>query len=242
MCKGRGWIFYEDEQGYEWQKECDCGTLRKIRMDARLRFANLPPLYKDFRLKNISLSVYRNPESKQIMKSSCAAIKYWLEHFDEMYKSGKGLYLASDTKGSGKTMMVACIANEIICEKNKSVKFATSMQIINEIKGTWDKSSNQSESELLGELVTSDILIIDDFGTERTRDWISEVFYSIINGRYVDNKMTIFTSNMSIDNLEYDERITNRIKEKCYIIPFPEESVREEIARQNTEELKSIFK
>lgn len=211
-------------------------------MESKLRFANVPTAFKDYRLKEFNLSVY-SPQAKNIMKLSCKAIKTWLDRYEEMKAQGQGLYLFSGTKGNGKTMMSACIANELIYEKHEHVKFATSMQILNEIKATWNRDSTEfnSESQLLASLVTADVLIIDDFGTEKARDWVSEAFYSIINGRYVDKKVTIYTSNMSLNNLDYDERITNRIKERVYEIPFPEESVREAIAKKKQEEfIKSI--
>lgn len=223
-----------------WQKECSCGLIQRERMESRLRFASIPEAYKNIRKDSIK-NVYQKPESKKAMMALCTAIKYWIEHFDEMNREGKGLYLYSATKGSGKTMFAAYIANEIMYEKKKMVKFATSVQIINEIKSTWNKSSDTTTSKLLDDLVNAEVLVIDDFGTEKAKDWISEVFYSIINGRYVDKKITIFTSNMSIDSLEYDERITNRIKERNFVIPFPEESVREHIAQQNNEEIKNII-
>ena len=210
-------------------------------MTARLKFANIPEAYKNVRKDSIK-NVYQKPESKKAMVAICTAIKYWLEHFDEMFEKGKGLYLYSGTKGSGKTMFAAYIANELIYEKKKTVKFATSVQIINEIKSTWNRDSDTSTNQLLDDLIKAEILIIDDFGTEKAKDWISEAFYSIINGRYSDMKITIFTSNMSIGNLDYDKRITNRIMERNYIIPFPEESVRELIAQGNNEELKNIIK
>ena len=111
------------------------------------------------------------------------------------------------------------------------------MQILNEIKSSWGKDNNMSESRLLDDLANTEILIIDDFGTEQVKDWISERFYQIINSRYVDKKVTIFTSNLPLDELQYDERITNRIKERTFRIPFPEESVRDIIAEKNMKEL-----
>lgn len=86
-------------------------------------------------------------------------------------------------------------------------------------------------------LTYADILIIDDFGAESGKDWINEKFYGIINGRYVDKKTTIFTSNYPISQLKYDDRITNRILERSLEIPFPEESVREHIADAMKQEL-----
>ncbi len=80
--------------------------------------------------------------------------------------------------------------------------------------------------------------VIDDFGTENAKDWKNEKFYSIINGRYVEKKITIFTSNFSLDDLSYDDRIINRIKERVLQIPFPEESIRETLAKKLKEELR----
>ena len=155
-----------------------------------------------------------------------------------------GLYLYSGIKGSGKTRMAVSIANELIYEKQIQVKFATSLQILYEIKASWDKQDREcSESKLLDFLSTTKVLIIDDFGVENSeRDWIKEKFYHIINTRYVDNKITIFTSNSSLESLRYDERITNRIKERAYQIPFPDESVRDIIARDNMRELAEMIR
>lgn len=238
-CNGTGLIFYEDENGYRFQRECECGLIENERMASRLRFANLPEIYRTVRLKDTKTDCFRNPDERKRFSTACKMVKYYLDHFDDMHEKGMGLYMFSKTKGSGKTRMMAGIANELMHERNIKVKFATSMQILDEIKATWDKSSGEftSEHSLLDALVTTDVLAIDDFGTEKTRDWVSEKFYSIINGRYIDGKVTLFTSNMSLSDLKYDDRITNRIKERTYEIPFPEESVREFISENNLNDL-----
>ena len=83
----------------------------------------------------------------------------------------------------------------------------------------------------------TEILIIDDFGTEQVAPWIDDRFYQIINDRYINKKVTIFTSNSKLEKLPYDDRITNRIKETTYQIQFPEESIRGYIADKNTQEM-----
>lgn len=244
LCKDKGWILYEDEDGSWYQKECSCGLISRQRLESQLRFANVPESFRDKRLKGFSLSTYQRPESKACMVNSCKAIKYYLDNLDNMKKSGNGLYLFSTTRGTGKTHMAACIANELIYEKHISVKFATSMQILDEIKATYGNNHGKeyAENELLDALITAEVLIVDDFGAEKVRDWANEKFYNIINGRYVAKKITIFTSNMNLNDLTYDERITNRIKERCYLIPFPEESIRDHIASQLAEEMKEAIK
>ena len=61
--------------------------------------------------------------------------------------------------------------------------------------------------------------------------------YQIINERYINQKVTIYTSNDPLDKLSYDDLITNRIKERTYQIAFPEESVRDHIAERMQEEI-----
>ena len=87
----------------------------------------------------------------------------------------------------------------------------------------------------------TEVLMIDDFGIERIKDWIEEKLYRIINARYINRRITSFTSNMPIDRLEYDDRITNRIKERSYPLVFPGESVRDYIAEDNLRRLKDAM-
>lgn len=236
LCNGSGWIYWRDEEGREYGKRCECGLVERQIMEYKLQFASIPEAFKDLNLRSFRLGVYQREDSRRIIKDTCAAIKYYLDHLDDMRERGMGLYLYSGTKGSGKTRMAASIANELIHVYRMQVKFAGSMQIVNEIKATWDDRT-RSESDLLRALSTVQVLIIDDFGTELPKDWIGERFYSIINGRYQDKLITFFTSNMSLPDLRYDDRITNRIRERTFQLPFPEESVREQIAEHNQKAL-----
>lgn len=234
-CGGSGWIYYT-ENGYEFGKKCDCWD--KMVASRRLQFAELPEVFKDVKLSSFNLQIYRTIESRNLIAVAAKSVKYYLDNFEAMKTDGMGLYLHSATKGSGKTRMAVGIANELL--KNHQVKFAGSTTIIKEIKRTWNKKPNEdgdTESQLLDSLAAVDVLIIDDFGTETPTGWVNDKFYQIINDRYVARKVTIFTSNSALKQLEYDDRITNRINERTYQIAFPEESVRDYIAEKNNQEL-----
>lgn len=235
---------YMDDGGQGTCKPCRKGCYQKLIMNSRISFANIPESFKDTRIDGFKADIYSTQNNRNKAVSALKAIKYWLHHFETMKQRGMGLYLYSNVKGSGKTRMAVSIANELIYDKQIRVKFATSLQILNEIKASWDRQGGDySESKLLDFLSTTKVLIIDDFGVENSeRDWIREKFYHIINTRYVDNKVTIFTSNSSLESLRYDERITNRIKERTYQIPFPDESVRDIIARDNMRELAEMIR
>lgn len=242
ICGGYGRIIVEDG-GQGTVVECECGIWQKQISESRLRFANIPETFKEIRLNSFDINAYSIADNRNKAEIALKCAKYWMSEFEALKERGMGLYLYSKTKGSGKTRMAVSIANELMHEKGCQVKFCTSLQILNEIKATWDKQSSGGEGKLLDFLSTSEILIIDDFGTEQSdKPWINERFYQIINNRYVDKKITIFTSNERLDLLKYDDRITNRIKERVFQVPFPEESVRDIIAKENMKELVNALK
>lgn len=242
-CHGSGYELVVDEDGIEYGQECRCGILKRRKHDLLLKFADIPAGYEDVRLENFQKKVYQNAESRKSITEAAQAVKYWFDNLETMLSRGIGLYFYSHTKGSGKTRLAISIANELIEKHNIQVKFSTSIRILDEIKRTWDNREAGNESELLSSLSQIDLLIIDDFGTEQIKGWVNEKFYSIINERYIEYKPTIFTSNMRLDDLRYDERITSRIKERAIQIPIPEESVRNHLADQlRMDMVSSIFK
>ena len=235
-CKGKGVEWYT-LNGLDYARDCDCGAAELKKLNLKLSFADIPQAFVDVRLNSFRSSVYQTEQGKNRIKIVVNTVKYWLQNLEKMKQDGIGLYINSGTKGSGKTRLAVSIANELIYEHGMSVKFATSMKIINEIRATWDNDSEYSESELLNQLSRAQVLIIDDFGTEQAKAWINEKFYSIINERYINKKITIFTSNYALSDLQCDERITNRIEEMTLPVVFPEESVRVQIANKNKREM-----
>lgn len=235
-CKGKGIEWYEKD-GLEYARDCDCGIVEQRKLATKLNFADIPKAFEGVRLNNFDSSIYQSDQGKKRIRIVMNTAKYWLDNLEKMKQEGIGLYINSGTKGSGKTRLAVSIANELIYEHRMSVKFATSMKIINEIKATWESDSEYTESELLNQLSRAQVLIIDDFGTEQAKPWINEKFYSVINERYINKKLTIFTSNYALPDLQCDERITNRIEEMTLPVVFPEESVRVLIANKNKRDM-----
>lgn len=227
-CHGTG--IYSWKEGDTWYGgECPCGIRKKTILQNQLKFAEIPETFRNSNFGDLKSSVYLNTESRKVFSQAAKAINYWVSNISEMQGNGIGLYIFSNTKGSGKTLTACSLADELMRKHQKLVKFTTSLRILDEIKSAWGEKGN-AEGKLIDDLSRAEILIIDDFGADSGKDWINERFYSIINGRYVEKKVTIFTSNCQISELKYDERITNRILERSLQIPFPEESVREHMA------------
>jgi DNA replication protein DnaC len=88
--------------------------------------------------------------------------------------------------------------------------------VLHEIRETFEK--NRSHIQLLDRLIAVDLLHIDDVGAERSNDWVLEELYSIINGRYEEQRSIVITTNiMDPEALgeQIGERTVSRLYEMC---------------------------
>ena len=242
-CRDGGWEEVEDENGYTFVRECSCGLVQRQRMDRKLKFAAIPKEFEDQTIESFMTDCYTTPENKELAQMAKIIAKRYVEQFEEIQETGKGLYFYSSVKGSGKTRLAVSIANDLIRQKMISAKFATTIQILDQIKATWGENKKTgdegggSEQTLINDIISVPVLVIDDIGVEKVKDWINERFYNILNGRMIEKRITIFTSNCRIEDLKLDERIVNRIIKMALPIEFPAESIRVSLARKENNDL-----
>ncbi|OLR92567.1 hypothetical protein BJP25_21150 [Actinokineospora bangkokensis] len=65
------------------------------------------------------------------------------------------------------------------------------------------------------------VLLLDDLGVRRTgTDWTEEVDYRLVNTRYDGFLPTIFTTNMTLDQLQatMSDRVVSRLVEMCRVV------------------------
>ena len=150
----------------------------------------------------------------------------FVKRFDAFRNQGRGLYIYSNTKGSGKTMLACCITNEILKANDIPVKFISMSEYIELVK---DKSEYSREK--INAILESVLLIIDDIGaTTEDKEWISNAIFRLVNRRHENLLPTIYTSNTPIEGLKCDDRITSRIYEDSIPVMMPEISIRKKKA------------
>ena len=49
--------------------------------------------------------------------------------------------------------------------------------------------------DVLRPVMTAELLVLDDLGAEKTSEWVEETMNLIVNTRYNERRLTIFTSN-----------------------------------------------
>ncbi|MEG1993739.1 MAG: ATP-binding protein, partial [Oscillospiraceae bacterium] len=74
-------------------------------------------------------------------------------------------------------------------------------------------NKNDSQLDTLQMVLESDLLILDDLGTEHLTQFTRSVIYNIINTRIIEKKPTIISTNLETNELmeKYTDRIVSRL-------------------------------
>jgi len=135
-------------------------------------------------------------------------LKKWCSRYPNITKTNINILGGS---GTGKTFMLECVANELI-NKSAVVCYKTAFEL-NELARLYHIGKSYEFSDCM----QAEVLIIDDLGTEPTlKNVTKEYLYNLINVRQTNNKPTLISSNLSLDNIldRYDERIFSRLSNK----------------------------
>lgn len=218
-------------------------TCREERLqNKRLRFANIPKEFSALTIKSFDSEVYKNKSDIEIARAAKKQAVSYVNKFEKEFEAiGKGLYFYSSTKGSGKTRLAVSIGNAILSTQHKQVKFVTALDMLKEIKNTYNRESKYTESQLIESINGVQVLIVDDIGVEQPTLWVNEILFSIFDTRMKYNRVTIFTSNCSIENLKHDDRLKSRIFKMAIPVKMPEEDIREKQSKNQNRKLQDLL-
>ncbi len=118
------------------------------------------------------------------------------------------------TVGTGKSMMSACIASDLL-RKGYTVLYFSSASLFDELaKVTFNRGNEDDAAYPANDLIYDcDILIIDDLGTEMTNNFTVSELFSLINDRFLHKRPVIISTNLSLEEIRnrYSDRIFSRL-------------------------------
>lgn len=198
LCRGAGWLRVEHPIGHpRFGKPvmCDCllNQVESRHTEELFRFSALET-FRDRTFANFDPGV---PNADDAFR---AAREYARDPY--------GWLVLRGGPGCGKTHLAAAVANEAVRNRNQ-VLFTIVPDLLDHLRATYAPTSTIQYDELFERVRTTQLLVLDDLGTESATPWAQEKLFQLINHRYNDELPTVFTTNRRLDSL--DERIRSRL-------------------------------
>ena len=127
--------------------------------------------------------------------------------------------------GLGKTHLSAAIAREV-SGKGYSVVYDTAGHVFERFEA--QKFGRDEADRDVERVLNCDLLILDDLGTEMITTFVQSALYQIINGRLLEKRSTIVSTNLMPEALaqRYSPQIASRIEGEYQLLPFVGEDIR----------------
>ena len=128
--------------------------------------------------------------------------------------------------GLGKTHLSLAIANVAI-GRGLSVEYGTAYNILSDLQNeNFGRTGNLQYTE--ERVLHTDLLILDDLGSEMTTAFVQSALYQIINTRLMERRSTIISTNLLPGELarRYTPQIASRIEGEYTLLPFVGEDIR----------------
>jgi DNA replication protein DnaC len=123
----------------------------------------------------------------------------------------RGLLLMGPV-GVGKTHLSVAVLRELIDKKSIPCLFYQFGALLKEIQNSYNPISQTSELKVLEPVFEAEVLVLDELGASKPTDWVRDTMMQIINTRYNDRKLTIFTTNyLDGRRTDRDETLEDRI-------------------------------
>jgi DNA replication protein DnaC len=237
FCDDTGWKPI-DVEGVRRVVRCECW--RASASQQRLADANIPRRYQHCTIDNFTAyneSLERAADKARRIAAAFPAVS-------------KGLFLEGQP-GVGKTHLAVAMLKQVIETGGARGLFYDTRDLLRVIRSTYDPAIRTTELEVLRPVMTADLLVLDDLGAEKTSEWVEETMNLIVNTRYNERRLTVFTSNYADIPDDTDpnalvfrigHRMRSRLHEMCEFEALDGADYREMPANGGVDDLMTMWK
>jgi DNA replication protein DnaC len=218
FCSGTGWELVEGKGA----RPCRCrlNDQRKLLLER----ARIPKRYEECTFLNF----YPQGDpwrDKEVNESQRNALRDAKQFVDEYPSLDFGLLFLGPC-GVGKTHLAVATIRMLMVQKGVQCLFYDFRDLLKEIQDSYNPVSQNSELKVLAPVYEAEVLVLDELGASKPTDWVRDTMTQIINTRYNDKRLTVFTTNYSDHQVQQEEtlldrvgaRLRSRLYEMCKVI------------------------
>lgn len=195
-----------------------CSCFKQELINRAYKMSNISRVLERENFKTFDINLFsENPfegediSPRENMLQILSISEEFVFQFDDKHTENLFFY---GTTGLGKTFMCNCIAKGLL-DRGKIVIYQTAFKMMDIIRSHKFENNINSKSDdtEYNLLFDSDLLIIDDLGTENPTSFTNSEIFNIVNSRLIDNKKTVISTNLSPKEMAeiYTDRIFSRI-------------------------------
>lgn len=147
-----------------------------------------------------------------------------LDHFHadvrDQVVGQEGLFITGPA-GTGKTHLAAAILREMLrVPTDRKARMIGVPDLMLTLQASFRDQAPRAQDEIIDDLASASILVLDDLGAEKASEYTTQALYVLINRRYGNERQTIITSNLGLDEIAMhcSDRIASRIAGMCRVV------------------------
>lgn len=201
---------YDD--GLKRKEEERRALARQAEMERAIESAAIPKRFIGRMFDNFNANTDEQQAALRITQEYAA-------DFGNHMRRGTGLIL-SGLPGTGKSHLAAAILQAIM--PRHVGLYITCMGMIRNVRGTWRKDSERSETEVLAILCEVDLLVVDEIGVQYGTDGEQTILFDVLDRRYRNMMPTILLTNQAKQGFKdfIGERSYDRLTETSRWVSF----------------------
>lgn len=194
------------DTGYIGGEKCHCFRQQEITL--LYEQSGIQEILARENFDTLSTAYYEGEDLQRFENAALISHKF-VDNFKKDYQN----LLFYGTVGTGKSFLSGCIARELLSQGLAVIYFSANGLFENLARYSFDAKSKETLYNFCKDIYNSDLVIIDDLGTEVTNNFVTSQLFSLLNERHLRQKATIISTNLNLEEIRdrYSDRIFSRI-------------------------------